>query len=595
MYTVHGVTPTPAPIPRCALIVGPSQAGKTRALNAIMGALADVGLDGGAYPTHLIPVGGEVSVTDDAGGLLYRRTPGKRYAGPAKSDRVVTIASPVVLAAALASTAPSAARDVADRLDAIIPGASAADLIAAFVEPGEPTTEKGAEAHRRTANANADHARGTLDETTRSLASAEADARAIAAPDEAKTAAARAYLAALSDALEARQRHQGLAQAYEAAKTQAARWDARQMPQKPAKPRPEGKAPTVPHRPELVLPDEPSDEAPRTAYNAVRLQEATRPRPPALATVPAEAPCSAFKGCTLADGRAATVAANEAAQAQHEADLAAWTARLDKAKAEHTAAVDLHAEAMSAHLAACEAARAAHTKARAEHEAVENAAILHAAAVREWDAYDAAVAARGERPEVPEDPGPAPTVDDQHVYRARERVLESDTYAARKADADKRVAQARQRHDEATARVSAAAAASLRAEELLAYIRRAPALALQDRVAALHVHLPREIVVVVDEAGGASVTVDGLPFRCASSGRALWASAHLRAALRATSSELADVPVLVDGVQAWSGDLDIPGPFVFTSTRAGGELAVVDLAPVATTNDAPSGDEGLPF
>ena len=48
MYTVHGVTPTPVSIPEHALIVGPSQTGKTRILHAVMGALADVGLDGGA-------------------------------------------------------------------------------------------------------------------------------------------------------------------------------------------------------------------------------------------------------------------------------------------------------------------------------------------------------------------------------------------------------------------------------------------------------------------------------------------------------------------------------------------------------------------
>lgn len=598
MLKVHGVTPTPVTIPDSALIVGPSQAGKTRILNAVMGALTDTGLDGGAYPTYLIPVGGEVRVTDDTGAEVYRRTPGKRYTGPEKDVRVVTIASPSVLASLLLSTAASNARDVADRLDAIIPGDSAADLIAGFVQPGEPTTEKAATEHRRAAGTAHDHARGVLDEAQRAAASAEADARAIAAPDDAKTAAARAYLTTLSDALEARQRHQERARAYEAARVQAERWDARQMPPEPTRARPSGEAPTVPPKPVLVLPPEPSDEAMRKAYDAVRLFGATRPRPPVLAAVPDEASCSALKGCTLADGRAAIIAANAAATAAYEADTAAWTESLDKAKAEYAAVGDLHAAAFDAHTVTCNALRADHATALAEFERAENVAILYARDLREWSAYDAAVAARGERPEVPEDPGPAPTVDDQHADRARERVREAETYAVRRADADKRVAAAKARLDEATAKVSATAAALLRAEELLAYIRCAPAKALESRVAALLTYLPREIVVAVDESGGASVTVDGLPYRCASTGRALWAAAHLRAALRSTNPDLARVPVLVDGLQAWSGDLDIPGPFVFTATRTNGPFEVLDVAPAVTTTDdavATGDDDGVAF
>lgn len=594
MLTVHGVTDAPVTIPANAMIVGPSQAGKTRILNALMGAIADTGLDGGAYPSHLIPTGGEVRVTGEDGTVLYRRIPSKRVTGPDRDVRVVTIASPVVLASLLCETKDSAARDVADRLDAIIPGDSAANLIAAFVQPGEPTTEKGALDLRRDAKTAADHARGVLDEASRALGIAETDARAIEAPDDAKTAAARAYLDTLATALEARQRHQERARSYEAAKTRATAWDARQMPQEPTRPRPVGEAPSVPPRPVVQYPDVPSDAAKRDANHAVHAAVSSKPRPPMLAALPDEAPCAALKGCTLATGRAAGLAANEAAWSAYEQDVFEWEARVAATEAVYEAAVAALAVEQAGWDAACEALLAGHTAALAEHEAAENVALLRARDARDWSTYDTAVAARGERPEVPEDPGPAPMVDDKHADRARARVLAAETYNARRADADKRVTAAKRRVDEATAKVSAAAAALIRADELLTFIRAAPAKALTERVSALVTYLPREIVVTVDSTGGASVEVDGLPFRCASTGRALWAAAHLRAALRSTNPDLARVPVLVDGLQAWSGGLDIPGPFVFART-AGDALAVVDLAPPVAPSADSSDDDGLLF
>jgi len=473
MLTVHGVTDAPVTIPANAMIVGPSQAGKTRILNALMGAIADTGLDGGAYPSHLIPTGGEVRGTGEDGTVLYRRIPSKRVTGPDRDVRVVTIASPVVLASLLCETKDSAARDVADRLDAIIPGDSAANLIAAFVQPGEPTTEKGALDLRRDAKTAADHARGVLDEASRALGIAETDARAIEAPDDAKTTAARAYLAALSTSLEARQRHRARVQMYEAAKTHLAAWDARQVPQEPTRPRPVGEAPSVPPRPVLVLPPEPSDEANREAAALVRRLEDGTPRRPVMPEVPEEPACAALKGCTLADGRKAIADANDRAWREYQGQLATHQERLTAAKEAHTLTSEALVAARAAHVEACDALRADHRAAIDVWAKVEGAAAVHALDSRAWSTYDAAVAARGERPEVPADPGPAPTVDDEHADRARARVRDAETYKARRADADKRVTAARQRVDDATAKVSAAAAALIRADELLTFCRSA--------------------------------------------------------------------------------------------------------------------------
>jgi energy-coupling factor transporter ATP-binding protein EcfA2 len=577
--SIHGITDAPLDIPTRAIVAGPSGSGKTRILHAIAGAVADCGADGGKYPTHLIPDRGEVRVTS-GDRTLYHRTPSRRVTGPtADPDRAV-ILSPSLLIDLLTSTAPSAATAAAAHLDRIIPGPSAADLIDAFVRAGEPLTAKDAETYRRDANRDLQHAEGVHAEAKRAAERAAADLASLEVPDPAKVAAARAYLDRVETDRAALAAWQQADRAHRDSRATLAAWQARaDRIRQPEVARPESIPDVLPDPGPTPTRPEPTTGQPRYALDRIERQ---RPNPPRLAAIPEAPACAGLTGCTLAAGRAALERANADAAAEHAREVKSWGYAVEEAKAALAAAEavdraanDAYAAAAKTHaeaLAAWQASRAAHDAAARARDA--------------WTSYDTASAALGDAPVILPDPGPAPVVEDAHADRARARIAQAERYEVESATLRQRADAASSRAADTYAAAAAAARRQARAEEVLSYIRGAPAEALRGKLAALT--LPDRIRVSVSDAGDLAVTLDSRPLGCASTGERVWASAILRAALRATRPDLADVPILVDGAQDWSGNLvaDISGPLVLAVTKPG-ILGVSDLAAVVADDEPP--------
>jgi hypothetical protein len=229
--------------------------------------------------------------------------------------------------------------------------------------------------------------------------------------------------------------------------------------------------------------------------------------------------------------------------------------------------------------ATLKAARQSLDAARTRAQAAETQA-------RDRAAHSAAVRALGPQPAPEADPGPAPVVSTPPTGHDRPDTR-SRAEAAIRAAADleaqaaqgqaladaaaaahtQRVADAR---DRATATAAAAAAAHqavLRAEAVLDAARRAPTEAATRAAAALDAQLTGTGVAVVwgsAAEGGpeADVLIDGRPWWCASSGRQVLADLELRVALRTLAQVrypglsvlgYADLPVIVDRAQDWSG------------------------------------------
>jgi hypothetical protein len=229
---------------------------------------------------------------------------------------------------------------------------------------------------------------------------------------------------------------------------------------------------------------------------------------------------------------------------------------------------------------------AIHLQARQSLDAARTRAQAAETQARDRAAHSAAVRALGPQPAPEADPGPAPVVStpptghDRPDTRSRAEAAiraatELDAQAAQgQALADaaaathaQRVADAR---DRATATAAAAAAAHqavLRAEAVLDAARRAPTEAATRAAAALDAQLTGTGVAVVwgsAAEGGpeADVLIDGRPWWCASSGRQVLADLELRVALRTLAQVrypgppvvgYADLPVIVDRAQDWSG------------------------------------------
>lgn len=142
----------------------------------------------------------------------------------------------------------------------------------------------------------------------------------------------------------------------------------------------------------------------------------------------------------------------------------------------------------------------------------------------------------------------------------------------------------------AAAAHAAACAEVARAELILDVVRRAPTEAAAQAAAALEAALPARTGVRVvfgtlaDGAPEASVLIDGRPWWLASTGRQIAADCDLRLALRELAAarypggllSYADVPVIVDGGQSWSGPLSARGPVwvLETSHESAVEVAV---------------------
>lgn len=233
-----------------------------------------------------------------------------------------------------------------------------------------------------------------------------------------------------------------------------------------------------------------------------------------------------------------------------------------------------------------ESAEATHKHARQALDAARARAQAAESQARDRAAHSAAVRALGPQPTPEADPGPAPDVStpptghDRPDMRSRAeaairaaaeleaQAAQGQTLADAAAAAHAlRVADAR---DRATATAAAAASAHqavLRAEAVLDAARRAPTEAARRAAAALDAQLTSTGVAVVwgsaaDGGPEADVLIDGRPWWCASSGRQVLADLELRVALRTLAQarygarpvlDYADLPVIVDRAQDWSG------------------------------------------
>jgi hypothetical protein len=237
-----------------------------------------------------------------------------------------------------------------------------------------------------------------------------------------------------------------------------------------------------------------------------------------------------------------------------------------------------------------ESARAALAQADADLEAGRAAQAQHQALLTARAAAIQTQKALGPRPTVPPAPEPVPPLThtppahwgDDHGAATRARASATlAAYAAAQASTggsalaawEAQVAAAEQRLAAAQTRSIAAQASAARAERVLDAVRRAPTEAAARSSAALGQALPPSSGVSIRwgsaEDGGPEVEVliDGRPWWCASSGRQVVADLELRLALRRLAIArtagaslrsgalltYADVPVVVDRAQDWSG------------------------------------------
>jgi hypothetical protein len=277
-----------------------------------------------------------------------------------------------------------------------------------------------------------------------------------------------------------------------------------------------------------------------------------------------------------AEGVTQARAALELVEAEQARERSQRTARAAAVVTERQTRLDEARSALAAADADLEAAKAA----QAAHQAILTA---RAAAIQTQKAL-------GPRPTVPPAPEPVPPLGltppahwgDDHGAATRARAQATlAAYTAAQARQggsalaawEAQVAAAEQRLAAAQSRSIAAQAAAARAERVLDAVRRAPTEAAARSSAALGQALPPSSGVSIrwgsPEEGGAEVEVliDGRPWWCASSGRQVVADLELRLALRRLAIArtaapslrsgalltFADVPVVVDRAQDWSG------------------------------------------
>jgi len=206
----------------------------------------------------------------------------------------------------------------------------------------------------------------------------------------------------------------------------------------------------------------------------------------------------------------------------------------------------------------------------AAQEAVKAAKAINAA----WTAYEAATAALGDEPAEPAPlrPEPATVVVPEVPEWALQVTRDHATYEARLADWNERAAQRDARVRGLEAELAEATAAAERAETVLELIRTAPGRALAGKLATLGDLGPVRLEVSDDAL---TVTVDGRPWRVASTGRRIVADAWFRQALR-TAVGMGWLPVVVDEAQSVGG-MPIPaaGPAWIIRTVASGSLQAV--------------------
>jgi hypothetical protein len=303
-----------------------------------------------------------------------------------------------------------------------------------------------------------------------------------------------------------------------------------------------------------------------------------------------------------------------------EAELQAQRELADRADREHRDALatarQQHAEAVAvieasekATEAELRTARAMLTSAEQRQAIAQQSVDRHAAAVRARDEWIARHAALGDAPADVRFQEPRPVLqllevgpnvrrpDVDHLptlEEARATIAAAERHAERVADWKR--AHARAQSDADTAR-SAVQASSLEADRVAALVqavREAPTVAARRQIEALHRAMALDGVRVCisgPEESGDLVTVerDGLPWWMASNGAQVVLELVLRDALRRLAtgldglSWLAEMPIIVDNAQDWSGDWPVDcwsGPvwWLHTTAEHGDGLTVFDAS-----------------
>ncbi len=277
--------------------------------------------------------------------------------------------------------------------------------------------------------------------------------------------------------------------------------------------------------------------------------------------------------------------------------LSAAQAEVARLEAEQAAKAKAMLEAATTELSRTEAALGI-------HDGLEACAKEHAS-------YEAALSALGSRPEPytvaapPTDPGAwtGPTITADLIARAEAWVRDAEGYEAAKVRVEAgRVAKieaARAALQTATERVTkakatheAAQASAARVAALVNALRRAPTELAQRGQAILAGPLAKAGISLAwapedapMSAKVVEVLVDGRPWHCASTGRKINADAALRAVLRAMAIRAiackpedpitwADLPIIVDNAQSWSGGWTVPGMPLWLLYTEDGPLCV---------------------
>lgn len=278
----------------------------------------------------------------------------------------------------------------------------------------------------------------------------------------------------------------------------------------------------------------------------------------------------------LALAAAGEVAAIETMLGDAERELSAARAARDEqvaaVRAEHEAAV---AEAEGAYEVAAE--RVAHAKAALA--GARHGPDAHAAAVRALGPAPAlpAAAAAVEAPVAPTSTRPDP----RHLAAAQELTQRARDHARDIAAAKRASADASGAERTAMAQAQAAEQEAARVEALVRALREAPGAMLARGQALVAAALQGTGVDVVITDDAVHLQIDGRPWAQASTGRQTLADYQLRVALRALAHarhpglpflKYADLPVIVDNAQAWSGPWPAAvHPAALLVTRAAGD------------------------
>jgi hypothetical protein len=257
-------------------------------------------------------------------------------------------------------------------------------------------------------------------------------------------------------------------------------------------------------------------------------------------------------------------------------------ARLDaEAMAAEGEAAALAGEVLTAE-AALAAARTAEADLRERVISARAGVEAHAAAVRALGPEPRRAPSPGAAPAEPA--SPRPPAPERHAEAARALIATAERHAQDTARLNRALADARARAEAAATAQARATAEAARVEVLVRALREAPAAALARHTALIAGALQAVggagagVAVVMDaDADTCEIYVDGRPWAQASTGRQTLADFGLRMAVRWLASrqlgglpylQYADLPVIVDGAQAWSGAWPAPvgGPAVLLVT-----------------------------